>query len=1207
MPACETCQLHHHHHRHTSPTPYDGPLPTTARTPSPRRDRDRGLLDGFYFKRRRERLNWRVIGGVSVERIVKDVSFCRREVWVDIMALQDTMENITFCDIEAEDMRCADPNFIKLFQLAQLMIEYLLHSQDYLADTNKCLTDDNMQLKHQLDALCLTTDKQTIELASLKKEARAMRKTLYAYQLMTKIPGADAPDMSVMADALDRFTQRLMESEKQMRADMEEKLRKEVEGKQKALDEAYRQEKLRYEKEIMDLKSALHRELDEERKVLEEERKNITALLEQARKTKDRFGNLEDETPPHPPTPAPTDDTRLLALQSEIDALKNAHLFDRKRLDEANEAMTLLARALEDERRKGADREREVEQLERRSEMGWEQERREREEMERKFREWQREEKERGVWEREKERKKEVAVVKVKQQEPVLAPSPKAVTPTPKETAIEQPPEPPIDEWEHVLELLSEHTQTPLPNIKSLYPHPHSTNRIPTHRTAFARQLEATLHQKGIDSKSIINHPDRAQLLESARKEMEEEREGRGDVFMKMRELVEEEVEEVVRGREKEGRRKGGDGRVEGKRVESGKERKRSLSEGMQIGRGSVGGRSSVGGRTSVSIRSGRSSPVKAHPPLIRPPPIITKPPPPKAKSAMSSPTRQRSPTKPPTVIKTTTTKTHRRATSTSSSPEAPTPAIGGWKFPSLRRRARAPSNASSVVDWAESATEYSGSDDERDSMMDTPASSVPASPTKKKKEGRGREDERERERERSVGAEGGEKFKKTFGNIFGRRSRNASASRGEEPPLHVTTTQPALPMGPPPQPPAVQTNVTPRGGKVVTDSEVEYTTEESYTEDESGVLPDVGKTRVGGGGGLTQVVRQTQYQRTHVEQQQPQQPQQRPQDVASPGGLAAAVAKLTQSSSGGLGAGISSGSGGRGSGSPPLSAGPSQMFRSHSIGTIGEESEEGSSRQRGVSRGWEEEEDESTEERRAGGLVRALGGGMRPQHQQQQQQTKAQQQQQQQTKPHTFAPPPQQSGQTQDLSTLDISEPSDLESDDSFGEDLIPIPTSTTKPVQQQQRAQPTQPSPQPKAPPQQQQRSAFTEDDSSIALSDFSDVSDVEDVPANKPKAAVKATPQQQQQHQQQKTGVKVQQGKNQTATDTVSDLSGILDEFSDDDEESEPKPLAKGKGLTGDGVGGMAAGGVRGFASQAPKTSIVPRRFEEEEGASDSSEWD
>lgn len=47
----------------------------------------------------------------------------------DVTVLQEILQNITFCDIESEDLRYVDPNFIKLFQLAQLIIEYLLYSQ----------------------------------------------------------------------------------------------------------------------------------------------------------------------------------------------------------------------------------------------------------------------------------------------------------------------------------------------------------------------------------------------------------------------------------------------------------------------------------------------------------------------------------------------------------------------------------------------------------------------------------------------------------------------------------------------------------------------------------------------------------------------------------------------------------------------------------------------------------------------------------------------------------------------------------------------------------------------------------------------------------------------------------------------------------------------------------------------------------------------
>jgi hypothetical protein len=52
---------------------------------------------------------------------------------LDVESLQRNLTNITFCDIESEDLGNVDSNFIKLFRLAQLMLEYVLHSQDFLS------------------------------------------------------------------------------------------------------------------------------------------------------------------------------------------------------------------------------------------------------------------------------------------------------------------------------------------------------------------------------------------------------------------------------------------------------------------------------------------------------------------------------------------------------------------------------------------------------------------------------------------------------------------------------------------------------------------------------------------------------------------------------------------------------------------------------------------------------------------------------------------------------------------------------------------------------------------------------------------------------------------------------------------------------------------------------------------------------------------
>ena len=63
------------------------------------------------------------VASVDIENISRNLDF---------NTLQDNIMNITFCNIESEvDLRMIDPNFIKLFKLSQLTIEYLLVGYDY--------------------------------------------------------------------------------------------------------------------------------------------------------------------------------------------------------------------------------------------------------------------------------------------------------------------------------------------------------------------------------------------------------------------------------------------------------------------------------------------------------------------------------------------------------------------------------------------------------------------------------------------------------------------------------------------------------------------------------------------------------------------------------------------------------------------------------------------------------------------------------------------------------------------------------------------------------------------------------------------------------------------------------------------------------------------------------------------------------------------
>lgn len=79
---------------------------------------------GFFFQQRRGNLNLRALTTVNIDRLIRDV---------DIDLLQQHMENITFCNLQENDLRyLTDPQIVKLFKISQLTIEYLLYSQDQL-------------------------------------------------------------------------------------------------------------------------------------------------------------------------------------------------------------------------------------------------------------------------------------------------------------------------------------------------------------------------------------------------------------------------------------------------------------------------------------------------------------------------------------------------------------------------------------------------------------------------------------------------------------------------------------------------------------------------------------------------------------------------------------------------------------------------------------------------------------------------------------------------------------------------------------------------------------------------------------------------------------------------------------------------------------------------------------------------------------------
>lgn len=117
---------------------------------------------------------------MDVDRILREM---------DVKTLQDNIMHVTFSNIEAElGMQAIgfDPNYIKLFRLAQLIIEYLLHSQQFLSAN---LEAENKTLQESLE----TTEKVKKELdvkkeayKKLKKECQKQKQWIAEYQLLIR-------------------------------------------------------------------------------------------------------------------------------------------------------------------------------------------------------------------------------------------------------------------------------------------------------------------------------------------------------------------------------------------------------------------------------------------------------------------------------------------------------------------------------------------------------------------------------------------------------------------------------------------------------------------------------------------------------------------------------------------------------------------------------------------------------------------------------------------------------------------------------------------------------------------------------------------------------------------------------------------------------------------------------------------------------------
>ncbi|KAG8345126.1 hypothetical protein TRVL_04047 [Trypanosoma vivax] len=138
----------------------------------------------FQFVQGSERLDWGVLVTIDVQRLVKDTN---------VDTLQRVVENIAFARVTRDEAAMFTPDhFIHLFTLCQLIIQYLVCSQECLSKMNVKLSERLRELQQQCQSLEDEGERLRQENSLLRKEIKAQRRTLLAYEYSKGVTSGQA-------------------------------------------------------------------------------------------------------------------------------------------------------------------------------------------------------------------------------------------------------------------------------------------------------------------------------------------------------------------------------------------------------------------------------------------------------------------------------------------------------------------------------------------------------------------------------------------------------------------------------------------------------------------------------------------------------------------------------------------------------------------------------------------------------------------------------------------------------------------------------------------------------------------------------------------------------------------------------------------------------------------------------------------------------
>lgn len=110
------------------------------------------------------------LGNIDIDRIIREKDF---------YSIDDNINSVIDYCLESEyDVKILDPNFVKLFRLAQLAVEYLLYCKQYL-DHSVVILKDELKLKIE-ENVKLKKEATTLEavIKHLKEKAKERSKVI---------------------------------------------------------------------------------------------------------------------------------------------------------------------------------------------------------------------------------------------------------------------------------------------------------------------------------------------------------------------------------------------------------------------------------------------------------------------------------------------------------------------------------------------------------------------------------------------------------------------------------------------------------------------------------------------------------------------------------------------------------------------------------------------------------------------------------------------------------------------------------------------------------------------------------------------------------------------------------------------------------------------------------------------------------------------